>query len=258
MDHFINLVVGDYDVQPATLSVDGATVPLTVQSGGGDGGVRLVYATVPWSAMTDGQVVVVVHAPNDPCIAFDYAVLATDTIADSDGDGIPDSLDNCVNTPNFGQQDADGDGIGDACDDCPNDPANDADGDGLCGDVDPCPNNDCADLSVHISSSLLVTYAVTVRNLGTVAAANVQLHVDLPTGVVLSSYGGSGWSCGITAGDLNCTRPTLAAGANAPALTFLVVPLPLPSTLSATVSSATGDSNPANNSASASVPGRLL
>jgi len=37
-------------------------------------------------------------------------------IEDSDGDGIPDASDNCLNTQNPGQEDIDGDGIGDACD----------------------------------------------------------------------------------------------------------------------------------------------
>src|SRR5881396_2689584 len=38
---------------------------------------------------------------------------------DSDGDGVPDSQDNCPLIPNPDQQDTDGDGIGDACDNCP-------------------------------------------------------------------------------------------------------------------------------------------
>ncbi|GEM_PF-6840579 len=38
---------------------------------------------------------------------------------DSDGDGIPDELDNCPHDPNPGQEDQDGDGVGDVCDNCP-------------------------------------------------------------------------------------------------------------------------------------------
>ncbi len=37
-------------------------------------------------------------------------------IPDQDQDGIPDEIDNCINTPNFDQLDTDGDGEGDACD----------------------------------------------------------------------------------------------------------------------------------------------
>jgi len=38
---------------------------------------------------------------------------------DMDGDGIPDSLDNCPFVSNRDQLDTDGDGVGDACDNCP-------------------------------------------------------------------------------------------------------------------------------------------
>lgn len=38
---------------------------------------------------------------------------------DADNDGIPDSRDNCVHTPNTDQLDIDGDKVGDVCDNCP-------------------------------------------------------------------------------------------------------------------------------------------
>jgi cytosine/adenosine deaminase-related metal-dependent hydrolase len=76
--------------------------------------------------------------------------------ADSDGDGIPDAMDNCpkVFNParpldNGVQGDADGDGVGDSCDVCPLmanattcgmvDP-NDSDGDGIPNAMDNCPS----------------------------------------------------------------------------------------------------------------------
>ncbi len=58
--------------------------------------------------------------------------------ADTDGDGDGNVCDNCVSIANSTQQNADGDALGDACDACPNDTFNDQDGDGICGDIDNC------------------------------------------------------------------------------------------------------------------------
>jgi len=43
-------------------------------------------------------------------------VIVNPISVDSDGDGVPDDIDNCPTTPNADQTDTDGDGIGDACD----------------------------------------------------------------------------------------------------------------------------------------------
>ena len=77
---------------------------------------------------------------------------------DSDGDGVPDHLDKCPNTPpgcpvdeNGCSPDADGDGVPDCIDKCPNTPKNcrpvdkngcppDADGDGVPDCIDKCPD----------------------------------------------------------------------------------------------------------------------
>jgi len=63
-------------------------------------------------------------------------------LTDSDGDGVPDSEDNCPTVANADQADADGDGIGDACDNCPmvsNPDQSDIDHDGFGDACDPVP-----------------------------------------------------------------------------------------------------------------------
>ena len=52
-----------------------------------------------------------------------------DVSPDSDGDGIPDQVDNCITVPNANQRDSDRDRFGDPCD-------GDYDGDNVAGDND--------------------------------------------------------------------------------------------------------------------------
>ena len=69
------------------------------------------------------------------------AKLSTSLLVDTDGDGVPDSIDNCPLTPNPNQTDSDGDGVGDACDNCrttPNPDQADADHDGVGDACDNC------------------------------------------------------------------------------------------------------------------------
>ena len=65
--------------------------------------------------------------------SFDVPVPKDIPWADSDKDGILDSVDNCPFNSNTAQLDTDGDGKGDACD-------SDLDGDGVPNDADNCPD----------------------------------------------------------------------------------------------------------------------
>jgi hypothetical protein len=64
-------------------------------------------------------------------------------LADTDGDGLIDSLDNCPTVANADQADGDGDGVGDVCDNCPvtaNRDQFDTDMDGVGNACDNCVN----------------------------------------------------------------------------------------------------------------------
>jgi hypothetical protein len=67
---------------------------------------------------------------------------APDAVADSDGDLVPDALDNCPTVANADQRDHDVDGRGDVCDLCPHigeSTDTDTDGDGVGDACDPRP-----------------------------------------------------------------------------------------------------------------------
>jgi len=72
-------------------------------------------------------------AGSGPDFSIDYLCLA-----DDDGDGLPNCLDNCRYTPNPGQEDCDGDGEGNACVIEGGSP--DTDGDGVPDYCDNCPS----------------------------------------------------------------------------------------------------------------------
>ena len=79
---------------------------------------------------------------------------------DGDGDGVPDSADNCLATANPGQANLDGDALGDTCD-------SDIDGDGLanggdCAPIDPLnlpPQTEVLGLEISGGSSTLLQWA---------------------------------------------------------------------------------------------------
>ncbi len=83
--------------------------------------------------------------------------------ADTDGDGVPDTSDNCPTVANANQADVDGDGVGDVCDNCPN-VANpnqlDSNGNGIgdaCDTVTPPPpppSNGCNQEEITIRLTL--------------------------------------------------------------------------------------------------------
>lgn len=88
--------------QPSPATGTFSWIPNSAQSG-----VYYVHFSV-----TDGTLIA----------SEDITVTVNDTTVDGDGDGVPDSSDNCPTVANADQADSDGDGVGDACDNSPLDP----------------------------------------------------------------------------------------------------------------------------------------
>jgi gliding motility-associated-like protein len=115
---------------------------------------------------------------------------------DTDGDGVIDTEDNCVDIANGDQSDIDGDGLGDVCDD-------DIDGDGVLNANDNCPENanpdqtdidgdgignfcdvDCtitasADTPVEISDGPAAVYEVIVLVTDPVTITDVNVKINI-------------------------------------------------------------------------------
>ncbi len=74
---------------------------------------------------------------------------------DTDGDGVPDPVDNCPTVPNPNQTDTDNDGVGDDCDDDPNDPCTAGNGNGI---LDPSEVNDLCGAGIGCAQNLQATW----------------------------------------------------------------------------------------------------
>lgn len=77
LTHYASFVYGDYDVDPMYAIIEGVTVNLLGNQAAGDidGYIWSAYAPVSWDDMLDGEVTIDIIAPNEPYVAFDYAVL---------------------------------------------------------------------------------------------------------------------------------------------------------------------------------------
>jgi hypothetical protein len=86
------------------------------------GAGHIIYAKVPLEAYTDSNPIVTATQPAGLRIYAGNELSFAESLLnpDLDGDGIPNTADNCPRVANPDQADADGDGIGDACDNCPN------------------------------------------------------------------------------------------------------------------------------------------
>lgn len=114
-----------------------------------------------------------------------------------------------------------------------------------------------ADLTVSLSDNpdpvvagASLVYTLVVNNAGPNDASTVSVVTDLTPGVTYQSFSGSGWSCGAAGQTVTCSRSSIANGANAPNLLINTVANGAQFgqvTTAATVSAATGDPVPNNN-----------
>ncbi len=156
---------------------------------------NLVYDPTTGKSWAGGDVSYVLPELEEDEQAYFDGVLGTD---DADGDGIPNSVDNCPLVYNPDQKDSVGDGIGDAC--------------------RPAAY---ADLSVNMSASpdpvapgSTLTYTLAVSNLGPNASNSVTVTDNLPGSVTFVSC--SADAGGVCGGDGNNRFVTFSSIAVSP------------------------------------------
>ena len=122
--------IQNWDLWYSTTGSGGPWIAIALDILGGDNNYGSIHAynwTVPDSQ--SNQIRVRVRQDNS---VYDYEDTSNADLTivriDTDGDGVVDPVDNCLNTPNPTQADTDGDGIGDAC--CCLDNRGDLNGDG--------------------------------------------------------------------------------------------------------------------------------
>jgi hypothetical protein len=158
-----------------------------------------------------------------------------DPVLDADGDGVPDSSDNCPAVANPDQADLDEDGVGDACDDEDN---RDTDGDGVENHADQCPtepgpasNNGCPPVADTTPDAFGFT-SVSGVSQDTVVSSNVVsisgIDAAAPVGINNGEYriNGGGWTSApgqITNGQTVQVRHTSANTANTVTETTLTI-----------------------------------
>lgn len=137
-------IVGDFEAgEVLTFDVSDATGLLAGLVATQDNLVgTLGYVPASLSVTVPGKIVYAITTSAHYTLSWNVLLASQDPTwlvscnADSDGDGVPDSTDNCPQTPNPDQADIDHDGRGDACDSV-ND---DVDSDGVFNVDDNCPN----------------------------------------------------------------------------------------------------------------------
>ncbi len=94
------------------------------------------------------------------------------------------------------------------------------------------------------------SYTIGVTNSGPSDASTLSATLSIPSGATFQSATGSGWSCSFTSPNVTCTRATLAAGTSSPISVDLTAPkTPGSGAAVVTVTAATGDPTPGNNTA---------